>query len=418
MRNTFYSVLKNRDFFRLWVAQILSQVAGFMLTFALILHIYYSTTTVSLVMLATALPSVIFGPFSGVLSDKIQCKKVLIWTNFLRFLVALVLLISKENTLAILEIVFLMSTITQFFSPAELSSIPLIIKKENLVQANSVYITSQYAALILGYGIAGPLQALVGSDILFIIIALMFLLSAFSISLMSNYDKKENHRILIFKIAKSIVSVWRATKEGLSYIWQNQKIFSPTIKLVVGWAVLGSFIVVLPAFSESTLGISARFAGALLIVPAGAGMLIASFLLNKFHNWKKEKVMTVGFILCGFSLLALSFYHFYQFFSFSLILAILLMVIMGGTVGLVYISAQTLQHLNSDENMRGRIFGIAAMLINLAMSLPAILVGGIADLTSPVFTLILIALFIIVYSFYLVFADEFTGSDAYGRENN
>ena len=87
-------------------------------------------------------------------------------------------------------------------------------------------------------------------------------------------------------------------------------------------------------------------------------------------------------------------------------IAVILMIILGLSAAFVYISSQTLLHLYSSEHMRGRVFGVSAMLINLALGLPALFIGGIADLTSPVFTLIILALIIIIYSTTLLFDEE------------
>ena len=75
------------------------------------------------------------------------------------------------------------------------------------------------------------------------------------------------------------------------------------------------------------------------------------------------------------------------------------------SVAFVYISSQTLLQLNSEGSKRGRVFGIAAMLINLAMGIPALFIGGIADLTSTVFTLVLLALVIIIYGASLFYEE-------------
>lgn len=177
----------------MWLSQISSQVAANMLTFALILHIYdltKSLTTISLVMIASAIPSVILGPFSGVVTDKFRYKNVLIYTLLLRFFVVLLLIPAAHNTLAILEIIFIMSAIGQFFAPAELSTIPLIIPKERLVGANSIYMTTMYGALIVGYGLAGPLQVILGSKVLFLLIAFLFALAAISVFSMSEFGKE------------------------------------------------------------------------------------------------------------------------------------------------------------------------------------------------------------------------------------
>jgi len=410
VRTSFLRILRKRDFSRLWTAQILSQVVSNMLTFALVLHIYDLTgslTTISLVIIASTLPSVLFGSFSGVITDRVHYKKVLIYTNILRFLVVLLLIPAANNSLAILEIIFLMAAITQFFAPAEMSSIPLIVEHDEIVAANSIYIATLYGSLILGYGIAGPLLALIGSGWLFVVAAVVYLISAASISSMSHFDQKETARSLtVFNLAKSVHSVWQETKDGLKYIRNKQDVMQPMLKLTIGWAMLGAFIVILPGFAERTIGISAKLSGLVLITPAGVGMLIASYLLNRHKSWQKDKIITSGFVICGFSLMALSLYNVYSFISFSLLFAIILMIILGMSAAFVYISSQTLLHLNSESGMRGRVFGISAMFINLALGLPALFIGGIADLTSPVFTLILLSLVIIIYAATLLFDED------------
>lgn len=409
MDNSFRRVFKTKDFFRLWLAQFLSQVASYMLTFALVLHIYSLTgsmTTISLVIIASTLPSVIFGPFSGVFSDKVRYKNILICTNILRFLVILLLIPAAHNTLAILEIIFIMATITQFFAPAELSSIPLIVAPSRLVAANSIYMTTMYGSLIIGYGIAGPVQALIGSRWLFLLISLFYLSATIAVYLMSNYDKKEVRRDLtLSRLANSVTSIWQSTRSGLSYVYRKKSIFSPMLKLALGWAMLGAFIVTLPGFAEKALEVRVQLAGLLLIAPAGLGMLIASYLLNKNQSWGKNTIANSGFIICGLALLVLSLYFLYSLFAFSLLIAVILMVIIGFAAACVYISSLTLLHLNSDPSMRGRVFGIAAMLINLALGLPALFIGGIADLTSPVFTLVVVALLVIIYGMSLFFEE-------------
>lgn len=358
-------------------------------------------------MMATAIPSVIFGPFSGAFTDKIRYKKVLIATNILRFLVVILLIPAAHNTLAILELIFLMSTITQFFSPAELSSIPLIVKKDKLVAANSIYLTTMYGSLILGYGIAGPLQAIIGSYGVFLVIAGLYAVCSILVYLMSEYDQKEiKHNLTLRRLEQSLVSIWQSTRSGLSYIRHRQKVYSPMFKLTVAWAMLGSFVVVLPGFAEKTLHISTEYAGIILIVPAGVGMLIASWALNRWQRFSKNTLIFFGFIVAGLALLAMSLYSFYNFLNFSLLIATALMIIMGFAAACVYVPAQTLLQINSDGPMRGRVYGISAMFLNLAMSIPALFIGGIADLTSPTITLILVAFVIIFYGASLYFEDD------------
>lgn len=415
VKETFIKVLKRRDFSRLWSAQLLSQVAANMLTFALILHMYdltKSLTTISLVIIANSIPSVIFGPFSGVLTDRVRYKKVLIYTNILRFLVAIILIPATNNTLAILELLFLMATVTQFFAPAEMSSIPLVVEKEQMVTANSIYIVILYGSLIIGYGIAGPLLAIIGAKWFFVIVASLYLIATLLVSNMSEYDTKEiRGKLTVSNLAGKISSVWKETKDGLNYVLGDKSVLSPLLKLSVGWAMLGAFVIMIPGFAENTLNVNSKLSGVVLIAPAGVGMLIASYLLNKYKSWDKSKTIISGFMICGLALLALSLYSFYRFFNFSIMIAVILMVILGIAAALIYISTQTQLQLNSVGKMRGRVFGLAAMAINLAMGLPAIFVGGIADLTSTVFTLILLALVILIYTASLYYEENYAEID-------
>lgn len=406
MGSTFLWFFRHKDFSKLWLSQISSQVAANMLTFALILHIYdltKSLTTISLVMIASAIPSVILGPFSGVVTDKFRYKNVLIYTLLLRFFVVLLLIPAAHNTLAILEIIFIMSAIGQFFAPAELSTIPLIIPKERLVGANSIYMTTMYGALIVGYGLAGPLQVVLESKVLFLLIAFLFAMAAISVFSMSNFDKKIVSQIDILKVATGIKNVWAATKIGIKYIAKTKGVVLPMIKLAAGWAMLGAFIVVMPGFAEDSLGVSAKLAGPLLIVPAGFGMLISAYYLNKYKNINKSATINSSFVISGISLLVLSIYSYIGFSTVLILVAISLMIIMGFSAANVYISSQTILHINTESDMRGRVFGVSSMLINLALSLPALFVGGIADLTSPVFTMILVSVVVIIYGSSLFF---------------
>lgn len=100
-----------------------------------------------------------------------------------------------------------------------------------------------------------------------------------------------------------------------------------------------------------------------------------------------------------------SLYRFYDQVFFAKGLLIILTIALGFFCSMVYISAQTLLHLNSSYEMRGRIFGISAMLINLAISIPALILGGIADITSPFFAMILLTFVTLIYGTSLAFEE-------------
>ncbi|MEO5953042.1 MAG: MFS transporter, partial [Chloroflexia bacterium] len=80
-------VLRNTDFLKLWIAQILSQTAQQIVNFALILQVERltgSSTAVSIVIICFTIPAVLFAAIAGVFVERNSKKLMLILTNVLR----------------------------------------------------------------------------------------------------------------------------------------------------------------------------------------------------------------------------------------------------------------------------------------------------------------------------------------------
>ena len=155
----FWPVLQNRSFLVLWSGQIFSQLADkvyLVLMIAIIGSRFEApgqaiSGWVSAVMVAFTIPAVLFGSLAGVYVDRWNKQSVLVFTNLLRG--SLVIALPLGLWLAqdwgqigpvpvgfglLLAITFAVSTLTQFFAPAEQALIPLIVKKSRLLSANSL----------------------------------------------------------------------------------------------------------------------------------------------------------------------------------------------------------------------------------------------------------------------------------------
>lgn len=396
--------LRYKDFKYIWLSQLFSQIAINIITFALVLHIYQltkSTTSISFVMIASALPVAIFGPFSGVLADKVNYRKIMIYTNSFRILTCLLLLISKNNVLGILEITFLMSALSQVFTPAESSSIPLVVPKEKIVSANSLAMTTTYATLLAGYSLSGPLMKLLGSSWVFVICGLLYVLATLSTAASSDFDKvKIAKKPTLENIARGITLVWSEFKDGIGYLKNAKDIFDPMIKLTVGWTALGAFITLLPAYGEDILNIHPEYIGPAIIAPAGLGLVISAAVFSKKKKFDGKKIMNKGFFISSISILIFSLYKFYGHLDIAFLLMLAAVIAMGYGSGMIQISGQTLLHLNSEEGTRGRVFAFSSMQLRLATTLPSVFVGAIADLTSPLITMTILALLLSCFTAY------------------
>ena len=92
-------VLRNPKFLALFGSQIFTQVGGNMVLFGLTVTVFGltdSNTSVSILLLTFLVPAVIFGAIAGVFVDMFDRRKILIWTNFARG--ALFLLLVPSST--------------------------------------------------------------------------------------------------------------------------------------------------------------------------------------------------------------------------------------------------------------------------------------------------------------------------------
>ncbi len=137
------SLLKNWNFDKLWGAQLFSQLAANILNFALVIRVYdlaagtrYANVAVSLLILSFGIPSIFFAVFAGALTDHLDRKKVLVLTNILRAGLVLLFFFVEKNLIMVYGLIFVISTITQFFVPAEGSALPNVVEKRCLGSAN------------------------------------------------------------------------------------------------------------------------------------------------------------------------------------------------------------------------------------------------------------------------------------------
>ena len=115
-------VLRNPRFLSLFGSQILTQVGGNAVLFGLTVTVFGltdSSTAVSVLLLTFLVPAVVFGAVAGVFVDMFDRRQILVWSNFLRAGLYLLLLIFPDQLLVIYIVTALVATLTTFFGPAE-----------------------------------------------------------------------------------------------------------------------------------------------------------------------------------------------------------------------------------------------------------------------------------------------------------
>src|ERR1700687_4507169 len=176
----------NRNFRRLWMAQIVSEIGDWFYTlsiYSLLLQLTGRASSVALALILQVLPQTFVGPTAGVVNDRISRKRVMIAADLARVVIVLSMLLVRSRSLVwlIYPLLLLETIMAAFFEPARNSVIPNITSREDVVLANTLSSTTWSLNLVMGATLGGIVAALLGRDAVFVLNALSFLASAFLI---------------------------------------------------------------------------------------------------------------------------------------------------------------------------------------------------------------------------------------------
>jgi predicted MFS family arabinose efflux permease len=389
----FWPVLKNPNFLALWGGQVFCQLADkvyLVLMIALInSHFQMGDRTisawVSALMMAFTIPAVLFGSLAGAFVDRWSKKIVLVGTNIWRGILVLIiplLLWLTQNWqpigvlpvgfVIILGVTFLVSTLTQFFAPAEQAAIPLVVKDKHLLSANSLYTTTMMASVIVGFAIGEPLLAaadrlwllLGGNDGLGkeIVVGGSYAIAGLILLLLVTNEKPH-------AAEKESPHIFADLRDGLRYLGKNYRLRNALIQLIILFSVFAALTVLAVRMAEIIPSLRAEQFG-FLLASGGVGIAVGAMMLGLFgQRFSYSQLSLLGSVGMVASLIGLSV------FTQQLWIALLLVMLLGIFGALVGIPMQTAIQTETPPEMRGKVFGLQNNVINIALSLPLALAG-------------------------------------------
>lgn len=420
-----YSALfKNRDFCMLWLAQIFSQFADriIFVVFVTIIAINFdpsgkSTTLQSWLYIAFTIPAILLTAFAGVFIDIWNKKYVMIITNIMRGCIILLLPFLDKTLISLYVLAFLMSSVTQFFVPAEAAIIPSVANKYQLLTANSLFTTTMMASLIFGFALGDPMINICGIDYVHYGISLFFFVAAFCL-IFVRYKPSAKH-------LNTEVTFFKDLKEGFAYIKETPVVRSAMLKL----AGLFSVIIMLSIMS---IGLSQKYLYptnpamgaqkfAYIVVFCGIGMMIGAFLIgHAFRKTEKHLLVYSGIFICGVGLFMFAMLqfvpqvnvlHFHtkslfilyleQFdLTYPMLYSYVTATVIGISTAFIAIPTQTILHTEVAPNVRGKVFGILFTLLSTASTLPVLITAWGAELIGVANVILVIAIPILLFGFY------------------
>jgi MFS family permease len=355
----------------------------------LVYHLTGSAFLLGLVSFAGQIPTFLLAPVAGVVTDKYSKYKVLLATQILSLIQALILaVLALVGVIQIWHIVLLsivLGCINAFDVPSRHSFvIEMVKKKEDLGNAIALNSMMFNGARLIGPSIAGIMLATTGEGICFLINAISYIFVVVSLLLMHVQKKEEKQK------AGNLLN---DMKEGFNYTFGFPPIKHILILLAVGSLMGSSYQVLMPVFAKEVLhGGSGTFG--FLMGAAGSGALVgALYLASRESLIKLGRIIPAATGLFGAGLVALSFSRYFP-------VSLLLMVIIGVGMMLHTASSNTIIQTITDDDKRGRVMSFYTIAIMGTAPFGSLLAGSMAKIIGTPYTILIGGISCMIGAFY------------------
>jgi predicted MFS family arabinose efflux permease len=376
---------ENRNFRRLWTAQIISEIGDWFYTLAiysLLLEYTGKASSVALALILQVFPQVFVGPIAGVINDRVSRRKVMIASDLIRACIVgcMLLVRSADVVWLVYPLLFCETVMWSFFEPARSSVIPNVVEKDDVILANTLSSTTWSFNLAIGSTVGGIVAALLGRNAVFGLNAASFLVSAFLISRMRFV---ETHTQAHGPLTARELFNYTPILDGLRYIRSDIRL-TAMVMAKSGVGLLGVSWVVFPIMGERTFNIShygiaperaALISMSILMGARGVGALLGPLSGARWAGRSQRRLrqaIAIGFAIGAAGYMILSA-------APTIWIAAALIILAHSGTSAVWVFSSTLLQLNTDDRFRGRVFAAELGLTMLVLSVVSYIAGYVLD---------------------------------------
>jgi MFS family permease len=326
-----------------------------------------SALLLGVVGFAGQIPTFLFSPVAGVLTDRWSRYKVLLVTQIISMIQAAVLaVLCLTGMIQIWQIVVLsaiLGCVNAFDVPARHSFvIDMVEKKEDLGNAIALNSLMFNGARLIGPSIAGIMLASTSEGVCFMLNAVSYIFVIISL-LMMRLQQKENQGK-----EKEILTELR---DGFRYTFGFPPIKHLIFLLSISSLMGMSYTVLMPVFAKEILHGGSHTYG-FLMGAAGFGALMgALFLASRRSVLKLGRIVPASSILFGVGLLGLSLSRVFP-------VSLILMIFIGLGMMMQTAASNTILQTITDDDKRGRVMGFYSMAIMGTAPFGSLIAGGLA----------------------------------------
>ncbi|HET7640952.1 MAG TPA: MFS transporter [Ktedonobacteraceae bacterium] len=392
-----FRALRYRNFSILWVSLIVSSVGTWMQIVAqslLVLKLTHnSALALGTVALAQALSFFLFALIGGSFADQIDKRRLLLFTQSLSMLLAFLLgFLTVTGVIQVWMIVilaFCSGTILSFDQPARSALIPLLVPREDLMNAISLQSIVFNGSAVLGPALAGIVVGLIGYAGNFFLNGLSFLAVLFALFIlhvpkdaMEHSTERRGPLLASIRLSLAVVGQDNALPWILSG-YGALLFFGPSATLI------------LPLFAVQILHLT-PFQIGLLFSASGLGTITGALVVASLGDFQhKGWLLLVSFLLWASALCIFAL-------SYVLWLSILALLLFGIAQNGVGATTITLMQTRVPPQMRGRVMSLNTLFIMGVRPLGDFPAGALISVIGGPLTVLMSAGIVGGYTLYLM----------------
>jgi dTMP kinase len=365
-------VLAIKPFRKLWNAMLFSSLGdwlGLLATTALAQQLSggdYTTANFAIagVFIARLLPAVFLGPIAGVIADKLDRRKLMVNCDILRTALYISIPIAN-NYFWLYTAMILVECITLFWSPAKEASVPNLVPRDKLENANQVSLLAAYgtapvaAALFTFLSLfTSAINAAFSTNVTAVELALYANALSFAFAAFTIWGLREIPKGAAAKHATE-TGILKSLHEGWKAVSGSKLIRG----LIVG--MVGAFVA-----AGAVIGLARTFVGDLGGGEAAYGVLFGAVFTGLalgialgpkiFAQFSRRRLFGASLTISGAFLVALAAIP-------NLVLAVFIVIILGAFSGITWVTGFTMLGMEVQDDVRGRTFAFVQSLIRVVL---------------------------------------------------
>lgn len=317
-------------------------------------------------LLLRLIPAFFMGNIAGVIADRFDRKKIIIFADIARAALTVCILILRDYLYPLYIIIFLISMCDRLYQSAQGGCLPNIAGRDNISRANAYLTSGRTIALIFGPTLGGILISGGSYSAAFLVDASTYLFSAIMVAAIgANFHSASTVR--------SRIRFIEGLKEGYRFIF-----FRPTLLSIIFLRCLDAFgssslNVGMPIFSSSLKQYSPGICYGLMMAAYGIGEMTGAIFLSGNRCVKRYPVE----IIIGFSIFFMAAFFAIALSSEHIFWGMFFIYLCGIAEGVTLVSYNATLQDNPDD-IRGRIVGFSETAVWSGMGI-GMFISGIAE---------------------------------------